>query len=132
MGIVSANIILNNNTYLPSDVYDSVNKPEVVYRNLLQYMNQTTPTPVFVDFDLFKSTFMYLYFDIYCNISDVLKESNNKIEFQYMLNNTPAKEYSIYALLLAESTFKSSDFKSARLNHQIFYRSDFWEWYKLS
>ena len=108
MGIVSANIQLNNNTYLLSDVYDCVNKPEVVYRSLLQYMNQKTPTPVFVDYDLFKSTVMYLYFDIYSNISDVLKEGNNKIEFRYMLNNTPAKEYSIYAILIAENMFKLS------------------------
>ena len=51
---------------------------------------------------------MYLYFDIYSNITDVLKEGNNKIEFNYMLANTPAKEYSIYALLLSENTFKLS------------------------
>ena len=108
MGIVSANIRLNNYTYLPSDTYDCVNKPEVVYRSLLQYMNQKTPTPVYIDYDLFKTSFMYLYFDIYSNISDVLKEGNNKIEFNYMLNNTPAKEYSIYALLLSENTFKLS------------------------
>ena len=108
MGIVSANIRLNNYTYLPSDTYDCVNKPEVVYRALLQYMNQKNPTPFYIDYDLFKTRFMYLYFDIYSNISDVLKEGNNKIEFNYMLNNTVTKEYSIYALLLAENTFKLS------------------------
>ena len=90
MGIVSANIRLNNYTYLPSDTYDCVNKPEVVYRRLLQYMNQKTSTPVYIDYDLFKTCFMYLYFDIYSYISDVLKEGNNKIEFNYMLNNTPS------------------------------------------
>ena len=108
INIVSANIRLNNYSYLPSDTYDCVNKPEVVYRSLLQYMNQKTPTPVFVNYDLFKTSFIYLYFDIYLNISDVLKEGNNKIECNYMLNNTTAKEYSIYALLLAENTFKLS------------------------
>ena len=69
-------------------------------------MNQLSPTPVFVNYDLFKTTFMYLYFDIYSNISDILKESNNKIEFRYSLNATSSKDYSIYALLLSKSTFK--------------------------
>ena len=108
MKIVSANIRLNNYTYLPSDTYDCVNKPEVVYRSLLQYMNQKTPTPVYIDYDLFKTCFMYLYFDIYSYISDVLKEGNNKIEFNYMLESAVSKEYSIYALLLSENTFKLS------------------------
>ena len=108
MSIVSANIRLNNYTYLPSDTYDCINKTQVVYRSLLQYMNQKTPTPVYIDYDLFKTCFMYLYFDIYSNITDVLKEGNNKIEFNYMLANTPPKEYSIFALLLSENTFKLS------------------------
>ena len=59
MGIVSANIRLNNYKYLPSDTYDCANKPGVVYRALLQYMNQKTPTPVYINYDLFKTCFMY-------------------------------------------------------------------------
>ena len=108
MKIESANIRLNNNVYLPGDTYDCVSKREVVYRQLLKYMNQLSPTAVFFSYDLFKTSFMYLYFDIYSNISDILKESNSKIEFRYTLNATPAKEYTIYALLLSEHTFKLS------------------------
>ena len=51
---------------------------------------------------------MYLYFDIYSNISDILKESNDKLEFRYPLSTTPTKDYTIYALLLSENTFKLS------------------------
>ena len=47
--IESANIRLNNNIYIPGDSYDCVNKPQVVYRQLLKYMNQLTPTGVFVN-----------------------------------------------------------------------------------
>ena len=55
---------------------------------------------MFVDYDLFKTTFMYLYFEIYSNITDILKEGNNKVEFRYQLDTTPTKDYTIYALLL--------------------------------
>ena len=109
MKIESATIRLNNNVYLPGDSYDCVNKPEVVYRGLAKYMNQlSNGSAVFVNYDLFKTTFMYLYFDIYTSMSDILKESNYKSESRYTLSDTPTKPYTIYAFLLSENTFKLS------------------------
>ena len=55
---------------------------------------------------------MYLYFDIYSNISDISKESNNKIEFRYSLSAAPSKDYTIYAPLLSENTFILSVIKN--------------------
>ena len=51
---------------------------------------------------------MILNFDIFSNISDILKQSNNIIECRYSLNDTPNKAYTIYSLLLCEQTFKLS------------------------
>ena len=63
--ITNANLRLNDNTYFPGDGYDCANKPMIPFLSLLKYMNeQNTREGVFINYDLFKTSFMYLYFNI--------------------------------------------------------------------
>ena len=51
---------------------------------------------------------MILYFYIFNDLSDPLKNTYSELEFKYILNEDPAKEYTVYSVLLYEDNFKLS------------------------
>ena len=51
---------------------------------------------------------MILYFGKYNNLSAELKDTHCKIEFKYIMNGVPTKEYNIFSVLLFKDNFKVS------------------------
>ena len=85
MTIVSANMVINNNRYIPITPYTFTSQNTDAYKSLLKYMNNhNNHESVCIDYDIFKSNYMILYFDIYNNLPDVLKDLYCKIEFRYI------------------------------------------------
>ena len=107
--IINAYIIINDNRYIPITPYNCVTHPIIAYNELLKYMTDNNQREsAFIDFELFKTKYMILYFNINDNITETLRDSFCKIQFKYILNNIPVNRYTIYSLLLYEDQYKIS------------------------
>ena len=109
MAIVNANIVINDNIHVPLTPYNCSTRSIQAYNELLKYMtDKNKRESTFIDYELFKTKYMILYFDLKNNITDTLRNSYCKIEFKYILNDEPANEYTIYSLMLHEDQYKIS------------------------
>ena len=107
--VINASIVINDNRHLPITPFNCVSRDLDAYNALLKYMNDKNKREsVFNDYDLFKTKYMTLYFDITNNLTDVLRDSYCKLEFKYILGEDPANEYTVYSLLLYEDSYKIS------------------------
>ena len=76
---------------------------------MLKYLtNKNRSESTFIDYELFKSKYMILYFDLKHNLTDVLRDSYRKIQFTYILKEDVVNEYTVYSLLLYEDSYKIS------------------------
>ena len=107
--IINAYIVINDNRHVPITPYNTVSHPIIAYNELLKYMTKNNQRESnFIDFELFKTKYMILYFNINDNITESLRDSFCKIQFKYILKSEPANEYTIYSLLLYEDQYKIS------------------------
>ena len=80
-------LVINDNRYVPITPFNCVSRDLDAYNALLKYMNDKNKREsVFIDYELFKTKYMILYFDIVNNLTDVLKDTYCKLEFRYILN----------------------------------------------
>ena len=107
--IINAYIVINDNRYIPITPFNCVTQPIIPYNELLKYMTKNNQRESnFIDFELFKTNYMILYFNIIDNITQSLRDSFCKIQFKYILKSEPTNEYTIYSLLLYEDQYKIS------------------------
>ena len=109
MAIVNATIVINDNVHVPITPYNCSTRSIQAYNELLKYMtNKNKRESTFIDYELFKTKYMILYFDLKNNITDTLRNSYCKIEFKYILKDEMTSEYTIYSLMLHEDQYKIS------------------------
>ena len=107
--IINASVVINDYRHIPITPFNCVTKDIEAYNELLKYLtNKNKRESTFIDYELYKSRFMILYFDLKNNLSDTLRDSYCKIEFKYILNSDPGNEYTVYSLLLYEDQYKIS------------------------
>ena len=109
MSIINATVVINDNVHVPITPYNCTTRSIQAYNELLKYMSDKNKREsVFIDYELFKSKYMILYFDLKNNITDTLRDSYCKIEFKYILKDPMASEYTVYSLMLHEDQYKIS------------------------
>ena len=109
MAIVNATIVINDNIYVPMTPYNCSTRSIQAYNELLKYLNDKNKREsTFIDYELFKTKYMILYFDLKKSITNTLRNSYCKIEFKYILKDEMASEYTIYSLMLHEDQYKIS------------------------
>ena len=107
--IINASVVINDNRHVPITPYNCVTRDIEAYNELLKYLtNKNRRESTFIDYELFKSKYMILYFNLKDNLTDVLSDSCCKIELKYILNENPGSDYSVYSLLLYEDQYKIS------------------------
>ena len=109
MAIVNGTIVVNDNIYVPMTPYNCSTRSIQAYNELLKYMtDKNKRESTFIDYELFKTKYMILYFDLKNNITDTLRNSYCKIEFKYILKDEMTSEYTIYSMMLHEDQYKIS------------------------
>ena len=109
MAIVNATVVINDNIHVPMTPYNCSSRSIQAYNELLKYMtDKNKRESTFIDYELFKTKYMILYFDLKNNITDTLRNSYCKVEFKYILKDEMASEYTIYSLMLHEDQYKIS------------------------
>ena len=107
--IINAYIVINDNRHIPITPFNCVTQPIIPYNELLKYMTKNNQRESnFIDYELFKTKYMILYFNINDNITESLRDSFCKIQFKYILKSEPTNEYTVYSLLLYEDQYKIS------------------------
>ena len=95
--IINASVVINDNRHIPITPFNCVIRGIEAYNELLKYMTEKNKREsTFIDYELFKSKYMTLYFDIKNNLSDVLRNSYCKIKLKYILKDKQANDYSVY------------------------------------
>ena len=101
--------MVNDNRHIPITPFNCVTRGIEAYNDLLKYLTKKNRREsTFIDYELFKTKYMILYFDLKNNFTDVLRDSYCKIEFKYILKGDPGNDYSVYSLLLYEDSYKIS------------------------
>ena len=109
MSIINASVVINDNRQVPITPFNCSTRSIEAYNELLKYMtNKNKRESTFIDYELYKSKYMILYFDLKNNLTDVLRDSYSKIEFKYILKDDIATNYTIYSLLLYDDQYKIS------------------------
>ena len=109
MAIINGTVVINDNVHVPIVQYTCTAQSIQAYSELLKYMtNKNKRESTFIDYELFKSKYMILYFDLKNNITDTIRDSYCKIEFKYILKDEMASEYTVYSLMLHEDQYKIS------------------------
>ena len=107
--IINASVVINDNRHVPITPFNCVTKNIEAYNELLKYLtNKNRRESTFIDYELFKTKYMILYFDLKNNLTDTIRDAYSKIEFNYILNEDPGSEYTVYSLLLYEDQYKIS------------------------
>ena len=107
--IINASVVVNDNRHIPITPFNCVTHGKEAYNELLKYLtDKNRRESTFIDYELFKTIYMILYFDLKNNLSDTLRDSYCKIEFKYILKDDPGNDYSVYSLLLYEDSYKIS------------------------
>ena len=107
--VINASVVINDNRHVPITPFNCVTRDIEAYNELLKYLtNKNRRESTFIDYELFKTKYMILYFDLKNNLTDTLRDSYCKIEFKYILNEDPGSEYTVYSLLLYEDQYKIS------------------------
>ena len=109
MNIINATVVINDNIHVPITPYNCSTRSIQAYNELLKYMtNKNKRESTFIDYELFKTKYMILYYDLKNNIPDTIRDSYYKIEFRYILKDEMGSEYTVYSLMLHEDQYKIS------------------------
>ena len=107
--IINASVVINDNRHVPITPFNCATRGAEAYSELLKYLtDKNKRESTFIDYDLFKSKYMILYFNIKDSLTDILRDSYCKIEFKYIVKGDPTNEYTVYSLLLYKDSYKIS------------------------